>query len=496
MSSHPAARPGPGSDQRSDRTSGPGGRPVTDGTSGRPPGPGLGEGSGEGPRRAADGPEGGGREQGGRDLGGPDPAPGSAAEQPWSRQRLRSNNEWLLLERLRTTGAASRAQLARDTGLSKPTVSAALATLEQAGLAREAGLLAPGRGRVAVLYEPDPTAGYVLGVDIGRGRLRVAVADLAGEITARRDVPNRGSTAGAVADAVIAEARAAIAEAGIGPGAVVHAAIGTPGVWDETEQRVRYAAQLPGWGRRGLFDRIRAGLDTTISVHNDANLAALGEYARGAGAGSRHFVYLLLGTGIGMGVVSGGKLQRGAHGAAGEIGFLPLPGVPGAGAGGGQGADQGPGQSPGQGGDEGGDHDQRPGMLESAASAESVVRSAKELGVRGAATAKQVFDAARAGDPAALAAVQRQAEQLAYAVAVVSSVIDPDLVVLGGGMGQSSDLLLDRVEEALHALTPLRPRLAPSLLGDEAVLIGALSTALRTARPEVFDRRSAAVARA
>ncbi|MCX5213166.1 ROK family protein [Kitasatospora sp. NBC_00240] len=382
----------------------------------------------------------------------------------------------MLLERLRTTGAASRAQLARDTGLSKPTVSAALATLEQAGLAREAGLLAPGRGRVAVLYEPDPTAGYVLGVDIGRGRLRVAVADLAGEIAARRDVPNRGRSAGAVADAVIAESRAAIEEAGIGPGAVVHAAIGTPGVWDETEQRVRYAAQLPGWGRRGLFDRIRAGLDTTISVHNDANLAALGEYARGAGAGSRHFVYLLLGTGIGMGVVSGGKLQHGAHGAAGEIGFLPLPGVPGAGA--------------------GGEHDQRRGMLESSASAEAVVRGAKELGVRGAITAKQVFDAARAGDPAALAAVQRQAEQLAYAVAVVSSVIDPDLVVLGGGMGQSSDLLLDRVEEALHALTPLRPRLAPSLLGDEAVLIGALSTALRTARPEVFDRRSAAVARA
>ncbi|WP_413230101.1 ROK family transcriptional regulator [Kitasatospora herbaricolor] len=524
MSSHPAARPGPGSDQRSDRTPGPGGQPVADGASGRPSAKGSGRGtrtgSGAGSRPAPDtgealgfgpdedghgghGPERegrdqGGREQGGLDLGGPDPAPGSGAEQPWSRQRLRSNNEWMLLERLRTTGAASRAQLARDTGLSKPTVSAALATLEQAGLAREAGLLAPGRGRVAVLYEPDPTAGYVLGVDIGRGRLRVAVADLAGEITARRDVPNLGRSAGAVADAVIAEARAAIGEAGIGPGAVVHAAIGTPGVWDETEQRVRYAAQLPGWGRRGLFDRIRAGLDTTISVHNDANLAALGEYVRGAGAGSRHFVYLLLGTGIGMGVVSGGKLQRGAHGAAGEIGFLPLPGGRRAGAGAGRGGDQGGGDQQGvdRTDQRGGDHDQRPGMLESAASAESVVRSAKEFGVRGASTAKQVFDAARAGDPAALAAVQRQAEQLAYAVAVVSSVIDPDLVVLGGGMGQSSDLLLDRVEEALHALTPLRPRLAPSLLGDEAVLIGALSTALRTARPEVFDRRSAAVARA
>ena len=425
---------------------------------------------------------------------GPDPAPGSATAQPWSRQRLRSNNEWMLLERLRTAGPASRAQLARDTGLSKPTVSAALATLEQAGLAREAGLIAPGRGRTAVLYEPDPTAGYVLGVDIGRGWLRIALADLAGDIVARRTVPNLGDTADAVADTVIAEARAVAAEAGVEAAAVVHAAIGTPGVWDESEQRVRYAAQLPGWGRRGLFDRIRDGLDTTISVHNDANLAALGEYAHGAGAGSAHFVYLLIGTGVGMGVVSGGKLQRGAHGAAGEIGFLPLPGglrpqsaAPGAqhGADAQDGGPAADGRGP----------DERRGMLESVASAESVVRIARGLGLRGAATAKEVFDAARAGDPAALAAVQHEAEQLAYVVAVVSSVIDPELVVFGGGIGHSADLLIPRVDEALHALTPLRPRLAPSLLRDDAVLVGALSTALRTARPEVFDRRSAAVAR-
>ncbi len=272
---------------------------------------------------------------------------------------------------------------------------------------------------------------------------------------------------------MIAAARAAMEEAGLGPEAVAHTAIGTPGVWDESEHRVRYAANLPGWGRRGLFDRIGAGLDTPISVHNDANLAALGEYARGAGAGSRLFVYLLIGTGIGMGVVTGGKLSKGAHGAAGEIGFLPLPGGLGAGA------------APVRG----------RGMLESAAAAESVVRTAKELGLRGATSAKQVFDAARAGDPAALTVVQHVAEQLAYAVAVVSAVLDPDLVVLGGGVGRSADLLLDRVEQALHALTPMRPRLAASLLGEEAVLTGALATALRTARPEVFGRRSAAAQR-
>ena len=102
----------------------------------------------------------------------------------WNQQRLRSSNERLLLERLRAA-PASRAQLARDSGLSKPTVSSALAALEAAGLVREAGHHTPGRGRVAVLYSPDPSAGYALGIDIGRAWLRVALADLDGTVVAR-----------------------------------------------------------------------------------------------------------------------------------------------------------------------------------------------------------------------------------------------------------------------------------------------------------------------
>ncbi|WP_033334054.1 ROK family transcriptional regulator [Streptomyces novaecaesareae] len=395
------------------------------------------------------------------------PAAGAPAV-PWNRQRLRSNNEWLLLELLRTDGGSSRAQLARDTGLSKPTVSAALAALEQAGLVREAGRLAPERGRTAVLYEVDPTAGHVLGVDIGRARLRVAVADLTGTVLARRDVANRGRSANAVADAVVAAAHEATAEAGLAAGGIVHAVIGTPGVWDEERRGVRYASSLPGWGRPGLFDRIGEGLGTAVSVANDANLAALGEYTLGAGRGSRMFAYLLVGTGLGLGVVKDGELLLGAHGALGEIGLVPLPVRAGA----------------------------PTGTIEEEAAADAVVRSARDFGLGGESTArqltaKQVFERARAGEPAALRAVEREAGQLAYAVAVLSAVLDPDLVVLGGGIGGSADLLLEPLEQALHRLAPMRPTLAPSLLGEDAVLLGAVSTALETARPEVFERRTA-----
>ncbi|MFE7527269.1 ROK family protein [Kitasatospora sp. NPDC057542] len=386
---------------------------------------------------------------------------------PWNRQRLRSNNEWLLLELLRTGGGSSRAQLARDTGLSKPTVSAALAELERAGLVREAGRLAPERGRTAVLYEVDPTAGHVLGVDIGRARLRVAVADLAGTVVARRDVANRGRSANAVADAVVAAAHEATAEAGLAAGDIVHAVIGTPGVWDEQRRGVRYASSLPGWGRPGLFDRIGEGLGTAVSVANDANLAALGEYTLGAGRGRRMFAYLLVGTGLGMGVVKDGELLLGAHGALGEIGLVPLPGRAGEPA----------------------------TTIEQEAAADAVVRAARHFGSDGDSaarqlTAKQVFERARAGESAAVRAVEWEAERLAYAVAVLSAVLDPDLVVLGGGIGSSADLLLEPLEQALHRLAPMRPTLAPSLLGEEAVLLGAVSTALETARPEVFERRT------
>jgi predicted NBD/HSP70 family sugar kinase len=390
----------------------------------------------------------------------------SGADQPWNQRRLRSSNERLLLERLRAA-PASRAQLARETGLSKPTVSSALASLEAAGLVREAGHHTPERGRAAVLYAPDPSAGHALGIDIGRDWLRVALADLDGTVVARADVRNKARTSRTMADLVVATAHRVVAGSPVAPADVVHAVVGTPGVYDPAARRVRYAMHLPGWGRAGLFDRMRDELGVPLAVHNDANLAAVGEHAFGVGAGSRLFVYVMIGTGLGMGIVADGRPFTGASGAAGEIGFLPLDG-----------------HAP----------DTPPDTLEDAVSAEAVVKTARALGMTGgtagALTAKSVFEAARAGDPAAVRAVRQEGERLAHTVAAVAAVLDPELVVLGGGVGHSADLLLRTVRDTLRRLTPLRPKVAASTLGEDAVLLGAVATARATARDVVFAQRA------
>ena len=398
---------------------------------------------------------------------------------PWSSRTLRVNNERVLLERLRASGAASRAELARVTGISKPTVSAALGNLEKAGLVRETGemTVTAGRGRSAVLYEVNPTAGYVLGIDIGRSRIRVALADLEGEIHGRREVPNEEADSATGPEPIVATAtrlaREVVAEAGLDWSRVVHTVVGTPGVFDAASNEVRYAGSLPGWGRTGVVDSLRAELGESLSVHNDANLAALGEYVFGAGKDCPLLVFLMVGTGIGAGIVVNGQLFAGANGAAGEVGYLPFPG--------GTTESNAESTSPGP-------YYQR-GMLDAAAGGSAVTALAAAAGMSVSGGPKEVFDAARAGDAAAEVAVRAEATRLAHAVAAIAAMLDPALVILGGGVGDNADLLLDPIYASLAALTPLRPPIVPASLGGDAVLIGAIATALGTARELVFEGR-------
>ena len=383
---------------------------------------------------------------------------------------LRAHNERALLECLRSAGPSSRPDLARIAGLSKPTVSQALANLESVGLVRPVGPASPSLGRTAMLYEVDPTAGYVVGIDIGRAWIRVAAADLSGEIVARRDERNRARSGSALVRSVAAVAHEVVEAAGLTWKQVAHTVVGGPGVFDPDSDRLRHAPNVPGWSRPGVMSELREALPPTVALDNDANLAAVGERSYGSGRDARTFVYVSVGTGIGMGVIIDGELYRGAHGAAGEVGYLPL-GEDGAGGAAGRDA-------------------RRRGILEEAASADAVVRTAKRLGMQGATSAKRVFAAARAGDELALAAVDAEAQRLALVVGTVAAIVDPEFVLLGGGVGSNIDLLRPPLERRLGELTPLAPPVAEGELGQDAIVLGAVASALDTARDLVFEQRA------
>ena len=382
---------------------------------------------------------------------------------------LRAHNERAVLEHLRAGGPSSRPDLARIAGLSKPTVSQALANLESAGLVRSVGPASPSLGRTAMLYEADPTAGYVVGVDIGRDWIRVAAADLSGEIVARRDERNRARSASALVKSVGEVAHEVVTAAGLTWKRVAHTVVGGPGVFDPDSDRLSLAPNVPGWSRPGVMSTLREALPPTVTLDNDANLAAVGERTYGSGRDARTFVYVSVGTGIGMGVIIDGELYRGAHGAAGEVGYLPL------------GA---------EGGEPAGPDAKRRGILEEAASADAVVRTAKRLGMAGATSAKRVFAAARGGDELALAAVEAEADRLALVVGTVAAIIDPEFVLLGGGIGSNIDLLRPPLERRLAELTPLAPPVAEGELGPDATVLGAVASALDTARDLVFEQRA------
>jgi len=376
---------------------------------------------------------------------------------------LRAINARTILELVQHSGPISRAQVARDSGLSKPTVSLGLAALLEAGLVREVGRSSGGRGPTAVLYELNPEAGWVAGIDVGRYWVRAALVDIAGNIVARRDARARVSSARTLIGQIGALARDLAGDAGIRWDQVSHVTVGSPGVFEPTRGAVILAPNLPGWGRHGMVEALRAELGSRIGVENDVNLAAVGERWKGLGQGVRNFGFLSVGTGVGVGLVLGGELYRGSSGAAGEVGYLPI------------------GVDP---------HNRqvrRRGAFEEATSGMGVVRIAREAGMNGPLTPKKVFALARRGDPLARRVVETEAQRIALGLAVVIAVVDLELVILGGGVGGNADLLLEPVERELRELSPLRPRLAASALGDDAVLQGAVATALAAAQDRLFD---------
>lgn len=378
---------------------------------------------------------------------------------------VRVINERAVYEQIRNLGTASASQLVAATGLSKATIGLALASLERVGLISQVGHRVGQVGRAPRLYEIRPDAGRAMAVDVGASWIRLAVADLSGTITARTDHRVRALAASALAGQIGELARATAADAGVTLDDINHTVLGFPGIYEPDADRIMAAPNLPGWEEPASVGALRAQLGPRFSIDNDVNLATVAEQEHGAGAGAGNFVFVSVGTGIGMGIVIGGDLYRGSSGRAGEISFLPVG--------------DGPGQLPAP-------AVRQHGILETIASADGVLSAARRLGMNATST-EQIFDAARSGDQSAIHVVHDEASHLARALASVIAVLDPGLIVIGGGVGGNADLLLDPTKRMLGDLLALSPPpIEMSVLGRDAVVLGGLAAGLDRARDDVL----------
>ncbi|MFG1622470.1 ROK family transcriptional regulator [Kribbella sp. NPDC049227] len=389
-------------------------------------------------------------------------AGGAAAARP---QLIRAINEQVLLEHIRRSGPVSRTELAALTGLSKPTVSAALATIERGGLVHASGQRTGVPGPAARLYDVRPEAGFVLGLDVGREFLRGAIADLRGTVRCRLSVRTKAVREMARVQELADLATTLLDEAGITASQLTQTVIGSPGVYDPKRDTLTLTGRLSGWDSPAVLPALRERFGPTLMIENDVDAAALAERVHGHGRDVDSFAFVSVGTGIGMGLVLDGKLRHGFHGVAGEISYLPF--------------------TEGSGSDA---RDARKrGSFDASASAAAVVRAARRAGVRGATSAAKVFAAAARGDVIAAAVVTEEALLVAKAVCSVIAVVDPELIVLGGGIGQAPGFL-DAVVEQLRLLSPVMPEVKMSVLAADTVVAGCIAAGLDRAWQHLLGR--------
>ena len=380
---------------------------------------------------------------------------------------LKHLNERTVLETIRAGAPISRAEISRRAGISKPTVSLALQTLVDAGLVREAARGPSGPSYGAVFFEPVPEAAYVLGLDLGARFLRGAVCDLAGEVRARQDVELRGADADGALQEIAALRESLVAAAALPVERIDGIVLGVPGVIDAAGASTLHltSPNIPGLEGRAFGVELGDRLGIDVTLENDVNLAAVGERWAGVARGVDDFAFLSVGTGMGMGLVLGGELHRGNHGAAGEVDWA-LAGLA---------------------------EDVDPSADGVAALAARVAAGSTGTSLAPPYDARAVFAAARRGDPLGRTVVEEVARRIAAHIAPIAAVADPALVVLGGGLGANGDLLLTPVRRLLAAWIPYPPQVEISSLGEAAVLMGALAVGLRSALDNVFVNRPPAL---
>jgi glucokinase-like ROK family protein len=364
----------------------------------------------------------------------------------------------------------SRAEISRRTGLSRSTVSDTVDALFPTGLIAEVGVGPSNGGRPPVVLEFQDDAYAILGVDLGAGHVTVVLTDLRGKVLAWEHRTHAVRTDPRGARALVVElCDACLAKRPAGRQRLVGIGLAVPSPVDPRHPDGLSEVVLPAWrgslGLEVLTERYRV----PVKVDNDANLAALGEHWWGAGRGIDDFAYIKVATGVGLGHVIAGQIYRGATGVAGEIGHLAI------------------------------DPNGLPcicglrGCLATLVGSQALVERGKALLAEHpesvltgrSLTLVSIEDAALAGDRLALALVHEAAEHLGVAVAGLLNLMNPKMVVLGGGLARLGDVLLEPLRETIRHRTLISSLVAceirTSELGGQATAVGAATLVLEAA---------------
>ena len=382
-----------------------------------------------------------------------------------------------------TPGGVSRSQLAHDLGVSRAAITGLVNDLLARQVLREIGSRTSNGGRRSVMLDLNPRAGRLLGIDIGATHITLVVTDLAAQVLGEVENPwaiERGPEA--CLQQVDRLARELLRRTGGRPETPLRViGAGVPGPVSEGQGLVTAPPIMPGWHGFPIRDRMQALWGKPVRLLNDANLGALGEWAYGAARGIQDMVYIKVGTGIGAGLLIDGQIYRGLTGSAGEIGHLTID-------------ENGPLCACGN-------H----GCLEAIAGGRAIALQAQQAVSKGQRTqlstidpveqitARDVAAAARRGDLLSQQILTRAGSHIGIAIAGLVNMFNPGMIIIGGGVAQTGDILLEPMRQAvqrrsLPAATRV-VRITTAMLGRRSSSMGAVIQALSVALHHVADRK-------
>jgi predicted NBD/HSP70 family sugar kinase len=380
-----------------------------------------------------------------------------------NKRKAQEGNRMRIVDELRRRRVATRGELADATGLSRATIATLVVDLEAQGLVVEyLNGEAPGtrgaRGRPARPLRLDTPAGAAIGVDFGHEHVRVAIANLSSTVLAEQfialDVDHRSDVALSAAANAIDDL---LDETGFTRREVIGAGVGVPSPMDWRTGIVGESSIVPAWAGVNIRREAAQRFGLEVEADNDANLGALAEATVGAGRDSRDLLFVKLSSGIGAGLVLGGKLSRGAAGFAGEIGHIQV-------------RSDGPVCRCGN-----------RGCLETVASTDALLALLRPIHGDDL-TLDALLDLSIADDDAAVRVIHDGGRAVGRVLADICNVINPAVVVVGGELSRAGQPLVSGIREAIdrYALPASADAVAVTAgdLRERAVLVGALALAI------------------